>query len=53
MQDLSQVGGPTGLTGKSVREVAREQTDLTEEQLDDLLDAEAMTEPTAAIAAGG
>ena len=40
-------------TGKTVREVARETTDLTEEQLDELLDAEAMTEPTAKIAAGG
>ena len=40
-------------TGKTVREVARETTDLTEDQLDELLDAEAMTEPTAKIAAGG
>jgi len=49
----AKIAHEAGLTGKSVREVAREQTDLTEEQLDDLLDAEAMTEPTAAIAAGG
>jgi fumarate hydratase class II len=49
----AKIAHEAGLTGKSVREVAREQTDLTEEQLGDLLDAEAMTEPTAAIAAGG
>ena len=31
-------------TGKTIREVAREKTDLSEEQLDDLLDARKMTE---------
>ncbi|QIN83986.1 aspartate ammonia-lyase [Rubrobacter tropicus] len=31
-------------TGKTIREVARERTDLSEEQLDDLLDARKMTE---------
>jgi len=37
-----------------VREVAREQTSLTEEELDELLDPEAMTEPsTGRIGAGG
>jgi fumarate hydratase, class II len=30
-------------TGKTIREVARERTDLTEDQLDDLLDARKMT----------
>ena len=30
-------------TGKTIREVAREGTDLSEEQLDDLLDARKMT----------
>ncbi|PZC50906.1 MAG: fumarate hydratase, class II [Chloroflexi bacterium] len=40
-------------TGKTVREVAREWTELSEAQLDELLDSEAMTEPTANISAGG
>jgi fumarate hydratase class II len=31
--------------GKTIREVAREKTDLTEEQLTELLDAAKMTEP--------
>jgi fumarate hydratase class II len=39
--------------GKSVREVAREKTDLTEEQLDKLLDPAAMTEPGASGPGGG
>ena len=49
----AKIAHEAGLTGKTVREVAREQTDLSEEQLDELLNAEAMTEPTVAIAAGG
>ena len=32
-------------TGKTIREVARERTDLSEEQLNEALDAEAMTKP--------
>jgi fumarate hydratase class II len=41
-------------SGRTVREVAREQTTLTEAELDDLLDPEAMTEPsTGRIGAGG
>ncbi len=41
-------------SGRTVREVAREQTALTEAELDDLLDPEAMTEPsTGRIGAGG
>ena len=41
-------------SGRTVREVAREQTALTEEELDELLDPEAMTEPsTGRIGAGG
>jgi fumarate hydratase class II len=41
-------------SGRTVREVAREQTTLTEEELDELLDPEAMTEPsTGRIGAGG
>ena len=41
-------------SGRTVREVAREQTSLTEEELDELLDPEAMTEPsTGRIGAGG
>lgn len=31
-------------TGKTIREVTREQTDLSEEELDRLLDARKMTE---------
>jgi len=34
-------------TGKTIRETARELTELTEEQLNELLDAEKMTEPGA------
>ncbi len=41
-------------SGRTVREVAREQTTLTEAELDELLDPEAMTEPSAGrIGAGG
>ena len=41
-------------SGRTVREVAREQTDLTDEELDGLLDPEAMTEPSSdRIGAGG
>jgi fumarate hydratase class II len=41
-------------SGRTVREVARELTTLTEEELDGLLDPEAMTEPsTGRIGAGG
>lgn len=40
-------------TGKTVREVARERTELAEAQLDELLDAAAMTEPTSTVGAGG
>ena len=41
-------------SGRTVREVAREQTSLTDEELDELLDPEAMTEPsTDRIGAGG
>ncbi|MBI2170901.1 MAG: class II fumarate hydratase [Chloroflexi bacterium] len=40
-------------TGETVRQVAKRRTTLTDAQLDELLDAEAMTEPTAKIAAGG
>ena len=40
-------------TGKSVREVARAKTDLTEEQLDTLLDPARMTEPGLETSGGG
>ena len=33
-------------SGRTVREVAREKTDLTEAELTELLDPEKMTEPT-------
>jgi fumarate hydratase class II len=39
--------------GKTIRELARERTDLTEEQLDHLLDPAAMTEPGANTGGGG
>jgi fumarate hydratase class II len=39
--------------GKTIRELARERTDLTEEQLDHLLDPAAMTEPGANAGGGG
>ncbi|MBV8195623.1 MAG: aspartate ammonia-lyase, partial [Candidatus Dormibacteraeota bacterium] len=40
-------------TGRTIREVARERTQLSAEELDTLLDPEAMTEPGRAVAAGG
>ena len=41
-------------TGKTIREIAREKTDLTDAELDELLDPEAMTEPSRApIGSGG
>jgi fumarate hydratase class II len=39
--------------GKTIRELARERTKLTEEQLDQLLDPAAMTEPGANAGGGG
>ncbi|HLJ68554.1 MAG TPA: class II fumarate hydratase [Chloroflexota bacterium] len=39
-------------TGRTIREVAREETDLSDEDLDRILDPEAMTEP-GNVAAGG
>jgi fumarate hydratase class II len=39
--------------GKTIRELARERTDLTPEQLDHLLDPAAMTEPGADTGGGG
>jgi fumarate hydratase class II len=39
--------------GKTIRELARDRTDLTEEQLDQLLDPAAMTEPGANAGGGG
>jgi fumarate hydratase class II len=41
-------------TGRTIREVARERTDLTEEQLDDLLEPEKMVQPgLTGMSAGG
>ena len=40
-------------TGRTVREVARETTDLSEEELADLLDAAKMTEPGLTGGPGG
>ncbi|MCI0879459.1 MAG: class II fumarate hydratase [Chloroflexi bacterium] len=40
-------------TGQTIREVARLKTDLTEAQLDQLLNPEAMTEPGLGIGGGG
>jgi fumarate hydratase, class II len=39
--------------GKTIRELARERTQLTDEQLDQLLDPAAMTEPGASAGRGG
>jgi len=40
-------------SGRTVREVARERTDLTEDELTSLLDPEAMTKPGRGLPAGG
>jgi fumarate hydratase class II len=40
-------------SGRTIREVAREQTDLTEDELTDLLDPAAMTEPGTTLASSG
>jgi len=40
-------------TGRTIREVAREQTDLTEEELTDLLDPASMTEPGTTLGPAG
>jgi fumarate hydratase class II len=40
-------------TGRTVREVARERTSLTDEELDELLDPVAMTEPSPGRVGGG
>jgi fumarate hydratase class II len=39
--------------GKTIRELARERTDLSEQQLDQLLNPAAMTEPGAGAGGGG
>jgi fumarate hydratase class II len=40
-------------TGRTIREVARELTDLTDAQLDELLDPAAMTEPGVSLGPAG
>ena len=40
-------------SGRTIREVAREQTDLSDEELDRVLDPSQMTEPGTTLAAGG
>ncbi|HEY8602417.1 MAG TPA: class II fumarate hydratase [Thermomicrobiales bacterium] len=40
-------------TGRTIREVAREQTDLTEDELTDLLDPASMTEPGTTLGPAG
>jgi fumarate hydratase class II len=40
-------------TGQTIREVAREQTDLSEEELNELLDPAGMTEPGVTLAGSG
>jgi fumarate hydratase class II len=40
-------------SGRTIRETARERTDLSEEELDRLLDPEAMVQPGTTIAGGG
>jgi fumarate hydratase class II len=40
-------------SGRTIREVAREMTDLSEEELDELLDPAAMTEPGTTLASSG
>jgi fumarate hydratase class II len=40
-------------SGRTIREVARERTSLGDEELDRVLDPEAMTQPGRAVAAGG
>ena len=49
----AKIAHEAGATGKTIREVSKELTDLTDVQLDELLDPEAMTEPNSAISAGG
>jgi fumarate hydratase class II len=39
--------------GRTIRELARELTDLTEEELNDLLDPAKMTEPGTTLASSG
>ncbi len=40
-------------TGRTIREVAREETDLSEDELNDLLDPASMTEPGVTLASSG
>jgi fumarate hydratase class II len=40
-------------TGKTIREVAKLNTSLSDEELDDLLDPQAMTEPGLGVGGGG
>ena len=40
-------------SGRTIREVAREKTDLTDAELDDLLDPAAMTEPGTTLGPAG
>ena len=41
----AEIAKKAAATGRTIREVAREETDLTAEQLQEILDAERMTEP--------
>jgi fumarate hydratase class II len=40
-------------TGKTIRDVARERTDLSEDDLNRILDPEAMVQPGTTLAGGG
>ena len=40
-------------TGKTIREVAKSSTSLSDDELDDLLDPQAMTEPGLGVGGGG
>ena len=41
----AEIAKEAAATGSTIRETAKRMTDLTDEQLDDLLDPEKMTEP--------
>jgi fumarate hydratase, class II len=51
--DAAAIAKEAYATGRTIREVARERTDLTEEELTVLLDPEAMTAPGRGVAGGG
>jgi fumarate hydratase class II len=52
-EQAAEIAKQAAATDRTIREVARERTSLSPEELDHLLDPDAMTEPGAVTGGGG